>query len=93
MQGHISQDSLELRGVIIQKTEFVQLLINDVHDVLGYGALLQPLSELLLNGILVLLLQAQLFLDDLQLLLQEVLPVCLFDFLLHLRQGKIRAVK
>lgn len=82
----VTQDSLELWGVIIQKTEFVQLLINDLHDVLGYSALLQPLSELLLDGVLVLLLEAQLFFDDLQLLLQEVFPVRLFDFLLYLQQ-------
>lgn len=69
MQWRISQNSLELRGVIIQKTELVQLLINDLHDVLGYGALLQSLSELLLDSVLILLLQAQLFLDDLQLFL------------------------
>lgn len=87
MKWAISQDLLELRGVIIQKTEFVQFLINDLHDMLGYSALLQPFSKLLLDGVLVLLFQAQLFLDNLQLLLQEVFPVRLFDLLLHLQEG------
>lgn len=51
---------------------------------LRYGPILQPLPELLLNGVFVLFLQAELLLNDLQLLLKEVLPVRLLDLLFNL---------
>lgn len=73
--------------MVVQQAQLAQFLIHDVHDMLGDYELLQPLAELLLDGVLVLLLQAQLLLDDLQLLLQEVLAVRLLDFLLDL-QGR-----
>ena len=45
---------------------------------------LEPGAELLLDGVLVVLLDAQLLLDDLELLAQDVLPVLLLHLVLHL---------
>lgn len=71
--------------MIIKQAEFVQLLINDVHNVLWHHSFLQSLSELLFNGVLVLFFQAQFLLNDLQLLLEKVLPVGLLDLLFDLQ--------
>lgn len=81
------EDSLEFGGVVVEEAQLVQLLVNHLHDVLGHHQLLQALPELLLNGVFVFLLQAELLLDDLQLFLQEVLAVSLLDLLLHLQKG------
>lgn len=74
--------------MIIKQAKLVEFFIDDVHDVLRHHSLLQSLPKLLLNGVFVLLLQAQLLLNDLQLLLQEVLPVGLLDLLFHLQNNK-----
>ena len=48
---------------------------------------LEFLSELVSDGVLVLLLHAEFLLDDLELLMQHVLAVLLLYFLLHLTRS------
>lgn len=46
--------------MVIQQTQFLQLFIDDVHDVMRDSPLTEPVSEFLLDGFFVLLLQTQL---------------------------------
>lgn len=71
--------------MIIKQAEFVQLLINYVHNVLWHHSVFQSLSELLFNGVLVFFFQAKFLLNDLQLLLEKVLSVGLLDLLFNLQ--------
>lgn len=61
-----TQHPLELWGVVVQQPQFVELFVDDVHDVLWDRPLFEPLSELLLDGFFVLLLQTQLLLTHTQ---------------------------
>ena len=44
--------------MVVQQAQLAQLLVHHVHDMLGDHELLEPLTELLLDGVLVILLQA-----------------------------------
>ena len=75
---------VELGRVLVEEAELVELLVDDVHDVLGHGERLEAGAELLLDGVLVVLLDAELLLDRLHLLLQHVLAMLLLHLVLHL---------
>ena len=74
----------ELRRMVVEKREFLQLLFDHLLDTLGHFQRFHSLTKLLRNGSLVVLLQSKLLFNELQLFLEKVLPLGLVYLSLHL---------
>mmetsp|Transcript_38692 Transcript_38692/g.125550 ORF Transcript_38692/g.125550 Transcript_38692/m.125550 type:complete len:804 (+) Transcript_38692:1439-3850(+) len=80
---------VELGGRRLERADLRHLLVDDLARLLGHVELLDPVGELLEEGVLVVPLEAELFLDLLELLHQHVPPLVrrdlVFDLLRDLR--------
>lgn len=70
--------------MVVQESHLVQLFIDNIHDRLWNDFILQARSEFLVDGVLVVFLETELFLYYFQLFLQHVFSVLGLNFLLDL---------